>query len=215
VPYEPTLMQWPRDSRDPSGLYQPRPGTGLQVMKQVWFSGVHSDIGGGRYDPGGSDITLAWMLAQCSKGKKLAFIDEDPASDDDWYLLPDRNKPNPNRHWTRLYDRFSSEPSSGIVSSITAKVQELAMADRRAWPMRNTYERIHRSVRDRDFHNWPCGMLTGHCHGGLWSLQDRDSKYGDKLPELEPDAEADAIEDKYRGRVRALPGNKGGPSVKL
>ena len=33
-----------------------------QVMEQVWFSGVHSNIGGGYADTGLSDLTFAWMV---------------------------------------------------------------------------------------------------------------------------------------------------------
>lgn len=32
-------------------------------LKQVWFPGVHSNIGGGAADTGMSDITLAWMMS--------------------------------------------------------------------------------------------------------------------------------------------------------
>lgn len=35
-----------------------------QKVKQVWFPGVHSNIGGGMTDIELSDITLAWMLSQ-------------------------------------------------------------------------------------------------------------------------------------------------------
>ena len=47
---------------------QPAPG---QTMEQVWFCGVHSDVGGGEPDdlPGTtalSDITLSWMMAKAS-----------------------------------------------------------------------------------------------------------------------------------------------------
>jgi hypothetical protein len=34
------------------------------VLKQTWFPGVHSNIGGGMDDQQLSDITLAWMLSQ-------------------------------------------------------------------------------------------------------------------------------------------------------
>ena len=156
APYSPTLWQWPKDPNDRSKLYKPQYGTGLQIFKQCWFCGVHSDIGGGRYDPAGSDITLAWMHAQCSKDKKLAFVDEDS---DDYYLLPDKNTPNPNKSWTRLGKKFDAEPKEGMVAALTGKMQEFSMADRQAWPMENTYERIHRSIRDRDQTAWPCGML--------------------------------------------------------
>ncbi|WP_299495919.1 DUF2235 domain-containing protein [uncultured Shewanella sp.] len=35
-----------------------------QTLKQVWFSGVHSDIGGGYENDGLSNISLFWMLEQ-------------------------------------------------------------------------------------------------------------------------------------------------------
>jgi uncharacterized protein (DUF2235 family) len=35
-----------------------------QRVKQVWFEGVHSDIGGGYVECGLSDITLQWMVAE-------------------------------------------------------------------------------------------------------------------------------------------------------
>jgi len=35
-----------------------------QNLKQVWFPGVHSNIGGGYDDAEISDITLAWMMSQ-------------------------------------------------------------------------------------------------------------------------------------------------------
>jgi len=33
-----------------------------QIVEQVWFSGAHTDVGGGFDEPGLSDITLEWML---------------------------------------------------------------------------------------------------------------------------------------------------------
>jgi uncharacterized protein (DUF2235 family) len=35
-----------------------------QVLKQVWFAGVHSDVGGGYPVHGSSDIALAWMASE-------------------------------------------------------------------------------------------------------------------------------------------------------
>jgi len=36
-----------------------------QVVEQVWFTGAHSNVGGGCPDSGLSDITLKWMLEKC------------------------------------------------------------------------------------------------------------------------------------------------------
>jgi uncharacterized protein (DUF2235 family) len=49
--------------------------TVAQVVEQVWFSGVHSDVGGGNAETGLSDITLSWMM---NKAKALG-IQFDPA----------------------------------------------------------------------------------------------------------------------------------------
>ena len=35
-----------------------------QTMKQVWFAGMHTDVGGGYPEQGLSDIALAWMLSE-------------------------------------------------------------------------------------------------------------------------------------------------------
>ncbi|CZR67961.1 uncharacterized protein PAC_17860 [Phialocephala subalpina] len=42
-------------------VWEAAPG---QVLKQCWFLGAHSDVGGGNKDTGLANITLVWMLAQ-------------------------------------------------------------------------------------------------------------------------------------------------------
>ena len=37
-----------------------------QIMEQVWFSGVHCDVGGGYNERGLSDCTLLWMIEKAS-----------------------------------------------------------------------------------------------------------------------------------------------------
>ncbi|MEU7469545.1 DUF2235 domain-containing protein [Streptomyces sp. NPDC044984] len=45
-------------------LWHQRPGSAArgQELKQVWFAGVHSDVGGGYKETGLSDIALLWMV---------------------------------------------------------------------------------------------------------------------------------------------------------
>ena len=45
-------------------LWTQKPGAGKQELKQVWFAGVHSDVGGGYPVHGTSDIPLAWMASE-------------------------------------------------------------------------------------------------------------------------------------------------------
>ena len=44
------------------------------MVEQVWFCGVHSDIGGGYPECGLSDITLGWMMEK-ARGIGLALDD--------------------------------------------------------------------------------------------------------------------------------------------
>jgi hypothetical protein len=44
-----------------------------QVLKQVWFPGVHSNVGGGYLKHGLSDTTFLWMLSELSARRLLGF----------------------------------------------------------------------------------------------------------------------------------------------
>ncbi|GAB3008166.1 DUF2235 domain-containing protein [Amycolatopsis acidiphila] len=43
-------------------IWKPLPAATGQVVEQVWFTGVHSDVGGGYTDHGLSDLPLGWMV---------------------------------------------------------------------------------------------------------------------------------------------------------
>ncbi|EXJ87389.1 hypothetical protein A1O3_04348 [Capronia epimyces CBS 606.96] len=51
--FSPTVWDWPR--------VEPHD---LKVLKQTWFPGVHSDIGGSYDDTALANLTLAWMVSQ-------------------------------------------------------------------------------------------------------------------------------------------------------
>ena len=59
-PFEPTPFE--RQADAPSA----------QTIEQVWFAGVHSDVGGGYPDPRLADVTLLWMVEQ-ARAHGLAF----------------------------------------------------------------------------------------------------------------------------------------------
>ncbi len=46
-------------------LWETRPGSD-QLVEQTWFTGVHSDLGGGYPDRGLADISLAWMAKRAA-----------------------------------------------------------------------------------------------------------------------------------------------------
>jgi uncharacterized protein (DUF2235 family) len=45
-----------------------------QELEQIWFSGVHCDVGGGYGETGLSDVAMAWMMLR-AKAKGLVFDD--------------------------------------------------------------------------------------------------------------------------------------------
>ena len=77
-----------------------------QELKQVWFAGVHSVVGGGYGEHGMSDITLAWMAARSRPTRPRLRLPEIPArlvgqmglgqvhesSEGDWTKLGDERR---------------------------------------------------------------------------------------------------------------------------
>ncbi len=60
----------------PSIWTGPRPPVEGQTLEQVWFSGVHGDIGGGYKESGLSDLALRWM---CIKAAACGLAFNEPA----------------------------------------------------------------------------------------------------------------------------------------
>ena len=53
-------------------LWDKQDGDGDQHVEQVWFSGVHCDVGGGYRDPALAEITVLWMVER-ARAAGLAF----------------------------------------------------------------------------------------------------------------------------------------------
>jgi uncharacterized protein (DUF2235 family) len=54
-------------------LWMQKPGAVNQELKQVWFAGVHCDVGGGYAEHGASDIPLAWMASEVAPYLDIDF----------------------------------------------------------------------------------------------------------------------------------------------
>jgi len=65
-PFAPTLWQ------GPEGGHRDRD----QIVEQVWFSGVHSNVGGSYEDAGLSDLALDWMIKRVREHTPLEFDDD-------------------------------------------------------------------------------------------------------------------------------------------
>lgn len=122
------------------------------TLRQVWFPGVHSNVGGGYDDQELANITLAWMMAQLSP-----FLDMFPdyimeqEEENDYYYKSRRMRRRP---WSfgKLYNSSTGVYAIGGGTTRTPG-QYFAIdpdtgreTDR---PLRDTCEYVHPSVRTR------------------------------------------------------------------
>ncbi len=95
-------------------LWHQQPGAKDQELKQVWFPGVHCDVGGGYSDASLSDISLLWM-AERARDYGLKFVrgafssdgpaDMTPGESIDFRVVP-RPMAEPHNSWTKVYRFF-------------------------------------------------------------------------------------------------------------
>ena len=83
-----------------------------QIIKQVWFPGVHTDIGGGYEKHGLSDITLKWMIKYASDYGLKIYPYNKPKEN----IKPDPNGfiHNPQKGIARLYRDKQREPDQQL-----------------------------------------------------------------------------------------------------
>ncbi|MGN6608982.1 MAG: DUF2235 domain-containing protein [Jatrophihabitans sp.] len=71
-------------------LWQPQPAVPGQVVEQVWFAGVHTDVGGGYADGQLADITWHWMTDR-ARAAGLALREAHRPLDPSWANGPLHN----------------------------------------------------------------------------------------------------------------------------
>jgi hypothetical protein len=136
-----------------------------QNLKQVWFPGIHSNIGGGEAEQELQDITLAWMMSQMREACHIEF-DEDYVQ-----ILFGPRAPVPNyRNWSSgLIDTSNflwvyhiagthhvrSPGQYFVVDGETGAAVHDPPNSNSLKPLENTQERIHSSVRIRLARNGP------------------------------------------------------------
>jgi uncharacterized protein (DUF2235 family) len=163
-----------------------------QEMLQVWFSGVHTDVGGGDENPRLSNITLAWMIAQCMKHRQLSFDIEE-------YLFDDPPKPEESEMapWATSQGKLDH---SGIVRTLQGKLGGRSTRKPMGYNPAGqesdiTNEFIHESVRDRNLAKWPCAALKGRHDEKSWNLTS-----GKQISEVA----AMQMEKYMKGRIRTV-----------
>ena len=148
--FTPTLWEQPDDARN------------LKKIKQCWFPGVHSNIGGSYPDAGLSNITLAWMISQLEDhdGGILAFDYTYLDQVQDWNIQEYIKRNESIRPWGlgRIYDSASPNNVLTAAQGINPIIRtpgsycqidlKTGLQDPKR-PLLNTNEYIHSCVRIR------------------------------------------------------------------
>ena len=150
-----------RNLFSPTLWEQPDEPHRLNLLKQCWFPGSHSNIGGGWPDAGISNIALAWMISQLEEtdGGILSFDPEylDFVQDlaNQWYI----KNGEPIRPWGfgKLYDSsivdglLTFSESLAPITRTPGRYFQISTDDGKPTTQRltNTMECIHRCVRVR------------------------------------------------------------------
>jgi len=143
-------------------------GASDQILEQVWFSGVHSDVGGGYAATGLSDIAISWLIEK-AKAHGLGFR-EDFLADQGWFA------PNVDG---QLHDSFDF-PFSWLDTLRRKKGDRAFQAT-----ATKTFELIHPSVVERfqkHKDSWPPSFLA--------ELENLTARFNSVKPEarhVEPD----------------------------
>jgi uncharacterized protein (DUF2235 family) len=100
-----------------------------RVVEQVWFAGVHGDVGGGYTQTGLSDVTLSWMLnralaCDAANSLELAY----PATSPCPYLIVEPKQALDTIHesWSPVWGfpkRRDVAPTDAIANSVVTRIQ--------------------------------------------------------------------------------------------
>ncbi len=128
-----------------------------QHVEQMWFAGVHSNVGGGYTDCGLSDLALAWMISRVKELTPLAFDDSEllktiwPCSASTLY------RTSRGGRFARVRN-ILPEPSDTLLARLRRAIKEWSTGRKRIGRTR-VNEEVHWSVAERC--NWPAALVEG------------------------------------------------------
>jgi uncharacterized protein (DUF2235 family) len=160
-PFYPTFWMEPveRKSKEEAKAPVTEPGkeTNHQVVEQMWFAGVHSNVGGGYEHCGLSDLALAWMISRVDEHTDLEF-DESELLEEIWpcsaSTLYRTSRGGP---FARVRS-ILPEPSKTMLARFLRTLKK-PFSRRARFPRQRLNEHVHWSVAERC--NWPTALVDG------------------------------------------------------
>ncbi|KAF2500618.1 hypothetical protein BU16DRAFT_502560 [Lophium mytilinum] len=184
-----------------------KPEGNRTTLRQVWFPGVHSNVGGGYDDQQLANITLAWMMAQLEPflDMRMQYVLEQDEENEEYY----RKHRERERPWSfgELYNSMSGIYAIGGGTTRTPGTYYAVDPDTgraTSRPLHDTHEYVHPSARTRlrlggpgvdDKGVYECRALTDNWRlvvdynnsaevDVFWKLKNRDRKVSTRvLPE--------------------------------
>ena len=149
-----------RTAFSPTVWELPKGGThALKELKQCWFAGSHSNVGGSYPDTGQADLTLAWMMQQLTKAGLTfdsGYLKWQNELHEQWLQAPAKINTDqiPDRPWgcgkvydsSGITDRFTGLSNRTPGTYTRTNPETGAATTTRLW---KTHEFIHPSVRVR------------------------------------------------------------------
>ncbi len=118
-------------------LWDPLPeGTDSETMKQVWFCGVHTDVGGGYPEPELSYYSLEWMIREARAKGMLIF-----------------EKPDKTDNWNKYLAKRKHDIDGTMHDELQGVKGRLFRRAVRSWPKEFGSVRLHESVLERKKNN--------------------------------------------------------------
>ncbi|PWY93557.1 peptidoglycan binding domain-containing protein [Aspergillus sclerotioniger CBS 115572] len=166
-----------RSAYQPTLWHEPEDGDERQELLQVWFSGVHTDVGGGGEDPRLANVALGWMIAQCMKDGQLSFDVEGYLFDD-----PPRGVEVDAVPWATVLGKSDTGSFTRTVETILggkSKRTPLGYRQVGGGESRPTNEMIHVSIKDRVLNgegttagavSWPSLVVKAAESDQVWTL---------------------------------------------
>lgn len=122
------------------------------VLRQVWFPGVHSNVGGGYDDQEVANITLAWMMSQIEPflDMDIDYLFQQRDANDEYYEKHEKKI----RPWSfgKIYNSLTGIYALG--GALTRTPGRYFVIDPNTGretdePLQDTHEYVHASVRSR------------------------------------------------------------------
>ena len=165
-----------------------------QVVEQIWFPGVHSNVGGGYDTTGLSDLALGWMISRVQEKTDLKFNDSE-VLETVWPCSACTIYP------TSKGGTFSSVrsilPGSFPLARAGLSGLKRLFGGKPAVKIHRINEKVHWSVQERC--SWPKSVVDG-----LGEQRYAPANLGPKITEI---AEANAYERQLVDRSRDWTGH--------